>query len=153
MSNPTTPPVPRASSDAVSGLSRLRQFAAGEQAGAAWLGCLGARFGHHRVPRGAIGALLGEPAVGGLERLRIQCPQRGDVFRAALFQVFPLVEALLVLARQEKRLAFTQLRGGEDRLERVVVPRRDRIEFVVVAARATHGQTHNPVAHAEHHFG
>ncbi len=42
MSNPTTPPVSSASSDAASGLSRLRQFAAGEQAGAAWLGCLGA---------------------------------------------------------------------------------------------------------------
>ncbi|OBG41351.1 alpha-(1-_6)-mannopyranosyltransferase A [Mycolicibacter heraklionensis] len=52
MSNPTTPPVPRASSDAVSGLSRLRQFAAGEQAGAAWLGCLGALL----ITLGGLGA-------------------------------------------------------------------------------------------------
>jgi len=48
MSNPTTPPVPRASS----GLARLRQFAAGEQAGAAWLGCLGALL----ITLGGLGA-------------------------------------------------------------------------------------------------
>ncbi|WP_409429154.1 alpha-(1-_6)-mannopyranosyltransferase A [Mycobacterium sp. SMC-11] len=52
MSNPTTPPVSRASSDAASGLSRLRQFAAGEQAGAAWLGCLGALL----ITLGGLGA-------------------------------------------------------------------------------------------------
>lgn len=52
MSNPTTPLVSSASSDAASGLSRLRQFAAGDQAGAAWLGCLGALL----ITLGGLGA-------------------------------------------------------------------------------------------------
>ncbi|CAJ1502587.1 alpha-(1-_6)-mannopyranosyltransferase A [[Mycobacterium] holstebronense] len=52
MSNPPTPAVPRASSDAASRLSRLRQFAVGEQAGAAWLGCLGALL----ITLGGLGA-------------------------------------------------------------------------------------------------
>ncbi|WP_067973948.1 alpha-(1-_6)-mannopyranosyltransferase A [Mycolicibacter icosiumassiliensis] len=52
MSNPTTPAVSSASSDTASGLSRLRQFAAGEQAGAAWLGCLGALL----ITLGGLGA-------------------------------------------------------------------------------------------------
>ncbi|WP_125078100.1 alpha-(1-_6)-mannopyranosyltransferase A [Mycobacterium sp. P7213] len=65
MSNPTTPPVPGASRDAVSGLSRLRQFAAGEQAGAAWLGCLGALL----ITLGGLGAgstRIQDPVLDGL---------------------------------------------------------------------------------------
>lgn len=52
MSNPTTPPAVSTSGDAAGGLSRLRQFAAGEEAGTAWLGCLGALL----ITLGGLGA-------------------------------------------------------------------------------------------------
>lgn len=49
MSNPTTPVTPVSSDSA---LARLRRFAAGPQAGAAWLGCLGALL----ITLGGLGA-------------------------------------------------------------------------------------------------
>src|SRR5690625_3385029 len=42
MSTPTTPPVPTVATTPAESRSRLRRFAAGEQAHSAWLGCLGA---------------------------------------------------------------------------------------------------------------
>ncbi|BBZ22756.1 alpha-(1-_6)-mannopyranosyltransferase A [Mycolicibacter hiberniae] len=52
MPNPTTSPVPSAPSDTARGLAGLRQFAAGQQAGAAWTGCLGALL----ITLGGLGA-------------------------------------------------------------------------------------------------
>ncbi len=52
MSNPSTAPAPDVSDPSPRGLARLRLFATSEQAGAAWLGCLGALL----ITLGGLGA-------------------------------------------------------------------------------------------------
>src|SRR5688572_3478186 len=69
-------------------------------------------------------------------RFGIDLNEHAPIVRSSLVEVLLLFEPACALLRQKPRLPLCHLRRRECRLYAVVVPRRNRIELVIVAPRA-----------------